>query len=97
MNADVTSDLQVDTGLLSMKPGPVVQNSWQGTDSKRWYDRWVAWYSVFMGSLAGILLSIAVFIVWAGVGALMGFGNPNWLLIIGTYTGVPTAKTRLLI
>ena len=45
-------------------------------------------YALFMGSMGGLLLSILLLGVWAGLGVPMGYDNPNWLLIIGTYSGL---------
>ena len=45
-------------------------------------------YALFMSSLAGLLLSLALLGVWFGIGSVMGYGQPNWWLIIGTYTGL---------
>ena len=45
-------------------------------------------YARFMSSLWGLLLSLALLCVWLGLGDVMGYGNPNWWLIIGTYTGL---------
>jgi hypothetical protein len=49
--------------------------------------RAIADYSLFMGSIAGLCFNAGVFGAWLGAGAAMGYGNPNWMLIIGTYTG----------
>ena len=45
-------------------------------------------YALFMSSLAGLLLSLALLGIWIGMGSVMGYGEPNWWLIIGTYTGL---------
>lgn len=45
-------------------------------------------YARFMSSLWGLLLSLALLCVWLGLGNVMGYGNSNWWLIIGTYTGL---------
>lgn len=45
-------------------------------------------YALFMGSVGGLLLSVLLLGVWIGLGTPMGYDNPNWLLIIGTYTGL---------
>ena len=45
-------------------------------------------YANFMGSLGGLTLSVALAGLWVGLGQLLGFSNPNWWLIIGTYTGL---------
>ena len=45
-------------------------------------------YALFMSSLAGLLLSLALLGVWLGIGSVMGYGEANWWLIIGTYTGL---------
>ena len=56
----------------------------------------MAAYSLLMGSLGGLALSGAVFAVWIGAGSVMGWGNPNWMLIIGTYTGnAPSCLQRV--
>lgn len=45
-------------------------------------------YARFMGSLGGLIMSLILLGVWIGLGYPMGYDNPNWLLIIGTYTGL---------
>ena len=45
-------------------------------------------YALFMGSMGGLLLSVLLLGVWVGLGTPMGYDNPNWLLIIGTYSGL---------
>ncbi|CAL5222302.1 g4644 [Coccomyxa viridis] len=45
-------------------------------------------YALFMGSIGGLTLSVLLLGVWVGLGAPMGYDNPNWLLIIGTYSGL---------
>ncbi len=45
-------------------------------------------YALFMGSIGGLILSVLLLGVWVGLGTPMGYDNPNWLLIIGTYTGL---------
>ena len=45
-------------------------------------------YALFMGSIGGLVLSVLLLGVWVGLGTPMGYDNPNWLLIIGTFTGL---------
>lgn len=45
-------------------------------------------YARFMGSMGGLLMSVLLLGVWVGLGNSMGYSNPNWWLIIGSYTGL---------
>jgi low-affinity ferrous iron transport protein len=53
-----------------------------------WLTAGIHAYARFMSSLGGLLLSLALLGLWLGLGAAMGYDNPNWWLIIGTYTGL---------
>ena len=52
-------------------------------------------YAMFMGSIGGLILSVLLLGVWVGLGTPMGYDNPNWLLIIGTYTGLVTCYAAM--
>lgn len=45
-------------------------------------------YAKLIGSIGGIILSLLLLGLWLGLGKVMGYNNPNWWLIIGTYTGL---------
>ena len=50
-------------------------------------------YANFIGSIGGIILSVVLLAVWLVIGSIMGYGNANWWLIIGTYTGLVSTST----
>ena len=47
----------------------------------------VFYYADIIGTLAGIIILVAVIIAWAAVGPVFHF-NDNWWLLIGTYAGL---------
>lgn len=57
------------------------------TCERKGFKKFISYYAEVIGTGVGLLITIAVFAVWIGVGHLMGWDS-NWWLIIGTYTGL---------
>ncbi|KAI1854450.1 hypothetical protein JX265_012484 [Neoarthrinium moseri] len=49
--------------------------------------RAIFYYASVVGTMVGIVLLMAVLVVWLAIGPLMSF-NDNWWLLIGTYAGL---------
>lgn len=47
----------------------------------------IDWYADIIGTGIGVLIGVAVFATWIGIGSPMKWDD-NWWLIIGTYTGL---------
>ena len=87
-HASVLQDKQPETFEVS-EPAQQLESGYCG-----WYKRNLGVYVIvdryanFIGSIAGIVLSAVLLAVWLVIGSIMGYGNANWWLIIGTYTGL---------
>lgn len=65
-------------------PNPVVIVKFE---KRGWGQKIIDFYADIVGTGIGVLIAIAVFAAWLGVGHLMGWDD-DWWLIIGTYTGL---------
>lgn len=52
-----------------------------------WWQDVILFYAHVVGGLVGVIILVAVFVVWLGIGPLLKF-NDSWWLAIGTYSGL---------
>lgn len=69
------------------EPNPVVKFEYDYTKETTRGQRAIDYYAAIVGTGIGVALSAMVIAAWLGIGHLMEW-DPNWWLIIGTYTGL---------
>ncbi|CAI4035786.1 hypothetical protein SMKI_13G4380 [Saccharomyces mikatae IFO 1815] len=65
-------------------PHPVVTIESEKRSTGR---KMIDWYADIIGTGVGVIIGVAVFATWIGIGTPLKW-NDNWWLIIGTYTGL---------
>lgn len=82
LDKEIETELRLLTG--DMKPNPVIAST---PPTLTRMQKGIDIYAYIVGGSIGLVISAAVFTVWAGIGDKLEFDD-NWWLIIGTYTGL---------
>ncbi|CCD23280.1 Fet4p NDAI_0B02450 [Naumovozyma dairenensis CBS 421] len=69
-------DFRLANPVITVPPG-----------KRTWGEKCIDWYADIIGTGIGVMLAIAFFGVWIGIGSPLHWDD-NWWLIIGTYTGL---------
>lgn len=78
-------DMQIKVKLYGQQAGE--KNVYLQVAKFGWWQDVILFYAHVVGGLVGVIILVAVFVVWLGIGPLLKF-NDSWWLAIGTYSGL---------